>query len=184
MDTGRISARYAKAAYEVALQKGEETRLYEEMKILSDNFSSFKSLHKVMEDPTVAVEEKKKLLITAGGISVSDSYKSLIDLIAENKREPYARFIALMYLSYYRKEKSIVIGRLITAQPATVETENRLRELITRNAKIEVDFISKINPDIIGGFILELESNQLDASVKTQLNKLRMQLIEINKDIA
>ncbi len=176
MDTGRISARYAKAAYEVALQKGEETRLYEEMKMLASGFSSYKQLSKVMENPTISIDRKKELLITAAGISVSDSFKKLIDLIAENRRESYVHSIALMYQSYYRKEKNIIIGQLITAQSVTEEEKSKLSKLIARISKKDVDFITRTDPSIIGGFILELESNQLDASVRNQLNKLKMEL--------
>ena len=183
MDTGRISSRYAKAIYEYAFGKKDETNLYEKMKMLSSSFSSFHAIQKVMENPTLSLADKKKILITGGGEGKSKTYNAVLDLVLNNHRETYIFSIALMYQEYYRKEKGIVIGKLTTSIEIDKKTEIKLKELITQNADKEIDFDVHTDPSIIGGFILELESNQMDASVKGQLRKLRSTLIELNKDI-
>ncbi|GHU92290.1 ATP synthase subunit delta [Bacteroidia bacterium] len=176
MDSSRISVRYAKAAYEFALERGEETRLYEDMKRLSNHFFSFASMSRVMEDPTVSSKEKEKILITAGGASVSESYKKLIRLIIENKREKYGLFIALMYQTWYRKRKGVVITKLITTGGVSEEIKQKVIRMVAEETKENVDLETIKDPDIIGGFILELEDERLDASVKYQLNQLKQQL--------
>lgn len=178
MDTGRISSRYAKAVYDLAHQSSDETRLYDEMKSLADNFVSFPDMKKVLDSPAVSSADKAKLLTTAAGIEVSQPYQSLLKLIVTNKRESYAQSIALMYMEYYRKQKGVVITQLITAQQASDETMAKLRELISREEQKKVDFVSKVDSTLIGGFILRLNDNQLDASIKTQLSRMEQQLIE------
>ncbi len=178
MDAGRISARYAKAVYEFALEKGEETRLYEEMKTLSENFLSFRTMSKVMEDPTVLPQEKIKILSIAAGMEVSDTFKSLMRLVIGNKRENYMQMIALMYQEYYRKEKGILIAKLTTTDAVSEDIKNSLRKVIAEQSHEEVDFVTRTDPAIIGGFILELDDKRLDASVRNQLNQIRIQLTE------
>lgn len=180
MDTGRISARYAKAAYDYAAEKGEENKLYEEMKLVEAAFAGFKSMARVMENPTVSPGEKLELLTTAAGRKVSVSFRNLYSLIMKNARATYSLHVALMYQEYYRKEKGIVIARLTSAEPVSEAVKARMRDLIAQDASLEVDFISRVNPELIGGFVLEVNSNQLDASVKSQLNKLKVQLVERN----
>lgn len=181
MDSSRISTRYAKAVYEFALEKNEETRLYHELKTLQRSFLTFRSMFKVMDDPTISPKEKEKILITAGGISVSESYKKLLELIIENKRQAYAFFIALMYQNWYRKQKGIVLTKLTTTDAISEEVMRRIVQLVADETKQTVDLESVIDPEIIGGFILELEDKQLDASIKHQLNQLKYQLMYTDK---
>ena len=175
MNTGRISTRYAKALYAYAAGLKEEDALFEKMKILSESFAAHKSLQKVMEDLTVSEKDKQKLLTTAGGNSVCKSYDSLLNLLAKNRRESYAQMIALSYQKVYKKEKGIITGKLTTANPADEKIMQKLKTLIA-GEKYKVDFITRIDPKIIGGFVLDVDFNQLDASVKNQLNKIQMQL--------
>ena len=178
MDSSRISTRYAKAVYEFALEHKEETRLYEEMKLLSSQFFAFKMMSKVMENPTIPVGEKEKILITAGGgNSVSESYKKLLKLIIDNKREKYVLFIALMYQTWYRKQKGIVISKLTTVDEISDEAQQKIIRLISDETKKNVNLETVIDTDIIGGFVLELDDKQLNASIKNQLVKLKQELI-------
>ncbi len=181
MDANRISVRYAKAVYEFALEKGEESRLYEEMKVLEGHFKTFQSMKGALDDPTISIEEKEKVLITAAGISVSESYKRLLALILEHKRENYIYPIALMYQVYYRKQKGIVITKLTTSDAVSSEIKEKISNIVADETKEKVDMISITDPSIIGGFVLELEDKRLDASVKNQLIKMKQQLIEMNK---
>ncbi len=179
MDSSRISVRYAKAVYEFALEKKEETRLYGEMKLLSSHFFAFKSMSKVMEDPTIPASEKEKILITAGGGgSVSESYKKLLKLIIDHKREKYSLFIALMYQTWYRKQKGVVITKLTTTDKISEKVQQDIIRLVANETQEIVDLETYTDPDIIGGFVLELNDKQLDASIKSQLIKMKQELIE------
>ena len=178
MDSSRISIRYAKAVYEFALENKEETRLYDEMKLLSSQFLAFKMMSKVMENPTISAGEKEKILITAGGgNSVSESYKKLLKLIIDNKREKYVLFIALMYQNWYRKQKKIIISKLTTVDTISDEAQQKIIQLVSDETKKNVSLETAIDPDIIGGFVLELDDKQLNASIKNQLMKLKQELI-------
>ena len=176
MDSGIISTRYAKALYAYAVELKEEDALFEKMKFLSGSFAAHQSLQKVMENPTILKENKQQLLKTAGGESVCKSYNSLLNLLAENHREQYAHMIALMYQKLYKKEKGIITGRLTTVVPPQESAMLKLKTLIA-GEKYKVDYITEIDSNIIGGFILDVDFNQLDASVKSQLNKIKMELL-------
>ena len=176
MDTGIISTRYAKALYAHAADLKEEDILFEKMKILSESFLTHKSLQKVMEDPTIPKEDKHKLLTTAGGSFVCKSYDNLLHLLVENKRESYARIIALTYQKIHKKQKRIITGTLTTVETPDETTMLKLKTLIVKDDNYQVDFITKTDANIIGGFILDVDSNQLDASIKNQLDKIKRQL--------
>lgn len=177
MDTGKISGRYAKAIYDFASSKGQEDILYSEMRVLSDSFMGFKSLQRAMIEPSLAAEEKKKLLITAGGIQVSDAYLAWVNLVSTNKREKYARNMALMFQDYYRSNKGMLVGELISAVELPLEVQGKIRAMLTKTYHQQsIDFKTQIDPSLIGGFVLEINAQRMDASVKDQLRRLRIKL--------
>ena len=178
MDAGIISTRYARAIYQYAVERKEETSLYEEMKLLSGFFTSVPTLRKVLEDPTISSAEKIKVLITASGSKVTDTCKHVIQMVVENGRANFMQNIALVYGKMYKKEKGMIAVKLTTVDPATKEIKKELTNIIIQNEKDSVDFITKIDPAIIGGFILEVEDFRLDASVKNQLNQLKLDLTD------
>jgi len=153
------------------------------MKQVARAFSSFKSMARVMENPTISSEEKVRLLVTAAGESVSVSFRNLFALVMKNARTAYVLSVALMYQEYYRKGKGLVIATLTSTEPVSDAAKSQMKDMIAEKSSQQVDFITEIDPSLIGGFILEVNSNQLDASVKSQLNKLRVQLIGQNNII-
>jgi len=183
MNSGRISARYAKAIYEFALAQKEDGAVYEEMKCLVKSFQDFPLLKEMMENPTVASQEKEKILTTAAGISLSRSFSQFLNLIRANHRETYVMNIALMYGDYYRKQKGVISGKLITAEPVMDEVIEKMKTLIIAGSDRSVDFDVETDPSLVGGFIIEIDSNLLDTSIKSQLKKIRYQLMEVNKNL-
>jgi F-type H+-transporting ATPase subunit delta len=178
MDTGVISTRYARAIYEYAAEKGNETALYREMQGLAKNFLAFPTLREVMNNPTVAPEQKINVLTTACGMQVNDTLTQILRLIIGNKRANYMENIALMYDEVYRKAKGIVIVQLTTVEPASEKTKEALIPVIAQATGGKIEFHTETNPDLIGGFILEIEDKRLDASVKTQLKITNYELRE------
>ena len=176
MNSGIISNRYAKAIFQYALECKEENRLREELKILTEQFFAVPMLSNILNDPTVLPATKIEVLTTAAGEKVSDTYRQVIRVIVKNGRAYYMQSIALMFDKVYRKAKNRVILNLITTEPASNEMKHKLVELVEQNSK-QVDFAAKTDEDIIGGFILEIEDRRLDASIRNQLNQLRLELI-------
>jgi F-type H+-transporting ATPase subunit delta len=177
MNAGIISNRYAKAIYQYATERKDENRLREELKILSHQFVAVPELKTILDDPTVSPASKIDVLTTASGKDISDTCKQVIRLIVKNGRTHYAQFIALMYDEVYRKAKNRVNLKLVTTEQASDDVKNKLVDLAKYN-KEQVDFTTTTDVNIIGGFILEIEDLRLDASVRNQLNQLKLELIK------
>jgi F-type H+-transporting ATPase subunit delta len=180
MDVSRISSRYAKALYEYAADRKKEKEIYEEMKFISEIFFLVPKLVYALDNPRISSEKKKELIITAAGSNVVFEFKRFVDLVVEQKREALFHFMSLKYQDIYRKKNGIVIGKLTTAQPINKPEEEKMRKIIADITHSDVDFETQINPDIIGGFVLKIGTYQIDASLSSQLKRIKEALC-INK---
>jgi len=183
MDVGIISMRYAKALFEYALEKGSEEKIYQEMLTLQKSFWEIPELRFALDNPILGMKEKMSLVCNAAGMNVSAEYVRFIELIFDARREKYLQAIALMYVDLYRIKKNITVGRLITAYPVDQVTEERMKRMVRRVTHGEVEFETKIDPEIEGGFVFEVGSYRVDGSIATQLRRVKKQFIDKNRRI-
>ncbi|MDR2843239.1 MAG: F0F1 ATP synthase subunit delta [Candidatus Symbiothrix sp.] len=173
MNAGIIATRYARAIYKYAAEKGQETLVNTDMQVLVRNFAVYPALRKTMVDPTLSAKQKMDILATAFGNQSDETLQNAIRVIVENGRAPYMESIARMYDTVYRKAKGIVIVHLTTVVSVDKKVEEDFKRIIPLKQGEQIEFQTETKPDIIGGFILEIEDKRLDKSVKYQLNKLK-----------
>ena len=177
MDIGIISVRYARALLKSALDAKLDGQVYQEMQLLAKSFVEVPELRHTIDNPMLAKEKKETLLLTAiGGDSASPLAKAFVALVLKEDRENMIQFMANSYVTLYRQQKNIIRGKLTTAVAVTPATEQKMRQMVESKTKGTVEFETEVNPDIIGGFILEYDTYRMDASVKSQLNSILTQL--------
>lgn len=181
MNTGLISIRYAKALFLFAKKENALEQVYQSAKLLSTIFETMPQLHSVLDNPFVAKEEKQKLIQNAAGKNRGKTFDKFTDMIIKNGREHKIQEIAYKFIEIYRKDQQILHGKLITAVPISSLVEQDLKALVKQEGILELEQI--INPNILGGFILEVEHKRWDASISNQLNKIKQEYKEQNRRI-
>ena len=173
MDIGIISVRYARALLKSALETKLDEQVYQEMQLLAKSFVEVPELRHTIDNPMLAKEKKEMLLLTAiGGDGASSLAKAFVALVLKEDRENMIQFMANSYVTLYRQQKNIIRGKLTTAVAVAPDTEQKMRQMVESKTKGTVEFETEVNPDIIGGFILEYDTYRMDASVKSQLNAI------------
>jgi len=102
---------------------------------------------------------------------------SLLDLIVKNGRESFIPAIARDFMFETKKYKGITESVLTTALKVDDKVLNQIKDLISGIFKTKVDLKESINPEILGGFILQVDDSYIDASVKNKLRKIKKELI-------
>ena len=172
MDIGVISVRYARALLKSATDAKIEQQVYAEMQQIAKSYIEVPQLRSTIDNPMLSKDKKEALLLTAAGKNPSGLMKVFIGLVLKEDRESVMQFIANSYVTLYRQQKNVIRGRLITAAAVSPETEQKMRQMVESKTNGTVEFESQVNPDIIGGFILEYDTYRMDASVKTKLNSI------------
>ena len=125
-----------------------------------------------IDNPILSKSKKQILLETACGDVVNPLTRRFIALVLREDRENVLQFIAASYITLYRKDKNITLGKLVTATAVDSVTEQKMKQMVESKTHGTVEFNTEVEPDIIGGFILEYDTYRLDASVKTKLRRI------------
>jgi len=177
MNTGMIPTRYATALLAFATESGDETRMYETAKMLIRNFDEQVRLRSVLENPVVKSEQKKQLILLASNQVEGGFFERFINLLLLKNREAYIYLIMLKYIDMYRAQNNIYKATVISAAALDATVSARLSSIIEKKRKGKLELEMKIQPDILGGFILDVDDTRWDASLKRQLQQIKNELI-------
>ena len=172
MDIGVISVRYARALLKSATDIKLEDKVYHDMMTLAQSYIEVPDLRHVIDNPMLSKDNKESLLVTACGKNPTNLTRSFVALVLKEDRESMIQFMANSYVTLYRKQKNVIRGKLTTAASVSAETEQKMRMMVESKTNGTVEFETEVNPDIIGGFILEYDTFRMDASVKSKLNSI------------
>ena len=176
MDIGVISTRYARALLKSATDAKLDEQVYQEMMTLAKSYTDVPMLRQTIDNPMLDKSKKQTLLETATGGTPSQLTQTFIALVLKEDRENMVQFMAYSYVTLYRKQKNVIRGKLTTAARVSAQTEQKMRQMVESKTQGTVEFETEVNPDIMGGFILEYDTYRMDASVKSKLNTILNQL--------
>ncbi len=177
MDNGRISVRYARALFQTAQEQGCEDAVYDGLTRFAHNYLlAIAQFNEVLSDPIVVQEEKVKLIEMAVGEPINDTLKQFIAFVTDQKREDKMFFIAMKYMEMYRAKHNILSTQVTTATELSEATYDKIKAFVKQTFDADAEIDVKIDPSLIGGFILDIENTRMDASVAGQLNALKNKL--------
>jgi F-type H+-transporting ATPase subunit delta len=167
----RIARRYAKALAEVLPDEKLE-KVLEEVKELLRIFDE-KAL-KYFKSPVVPVERKKELLEKVlQKVELSPELKKVLYLMVERNRLGLLKEFYSEFESFVNARLGKIVAEITTATELDQETLNKIKEKIEELFGKKAEVTVKLDPSIIGGFIVKVADKVLDASIKTQLENLK-----------
>ncbi len=176
MNLNKISVRYAKAIFLLAKEKDILEELYLDFNIVRESIQNVPEFTEIISSPVVSSVDKKEVLRNVFEKVVNELTMRFIFFIIEKNRESYILDIARNFETQYRKEKNIKQVIVTTHQDITSKAEARISEIVKDAYKSNVEIKNKIMSDMIGGIIIRIDNEQLDLSVKTQLQEIKKKL--------
>jgi F-type H+-transporting ATPase subunit delta len=177
MNEGKISVRYAQALYALAEEQGVQKDIYTRMEALSEAFIQVPGFAATLSNPMQPAINKLSLLLTATGCASESLLASFFRFIAKKGREEYMVFMAMSYQKVYREKQRIVMGKITSAVSLEAGTADKIRKLVDQRFSASMELSTKVEPDILGGFILEVDNYQMDSSLRTKLESVRSKLM-------
>ena len=179
MNDGLIPNRYAKALYKFAIEENATEAVYLQMKRLSESYAMLPELKKTVDNPFLPVADREKVLLSASGAEKDGCLDKFILMVIKNNRESAMREMALAYGKYYREANNIAQVNITTATELPEDKLSQIIEVVQHQLKGKtIEQSVSVDPELIGGFTVQVDSMVLDSSIKNELKKLRLKLLK------
>lgn len=179
MNEGLIPRRYAKALLKFAKEKSCAERVYSQMQTLARSFAGNSGLTDALKNPFVDDKAKRQLVLAAAGSDDMDSVLGdFVSLLMQNNRVGMTRDIAIAYQDLFRKANNIYPVEITSATEMDEAELKRLKQLIEKHLHgATAEYTLNVNSELIGGFVVNIGSERLDASLQNELKQLRLKLL-------
>ncbi|HEX7868727.1 MAG TPA: ATP synthase F1 subunit delta [Chryseobacterium sp.] len=173
MLTSKVAKRYAQGLLEFTNESGQTEAVFSEMKDVVKIMSESADLNKFFLTPYVDANKKTEI---ANEIfkNFSPVAQNLIRLIIKNGRESQLKNVAQQFINKVEDINGVQRITLTTATQLSNENiEQILRSTNLVNSSATFDLEVNVKPEILGGYILRVGDQQVDASVKAKLDKIK-----------
>ena len=166
---------YAHALFEVADENGVIDDVREQLGQFADELAENRDLQVFLFSPYFSSQEKKdgirKIVEDA-----DDRFLNFLELLAERHRMPAIFRIRRAYDVLWRKENKLLPVTVTSAVELDEGLVEGLGKKIEEQTGKKVELTSKVNPDVLGGLVLQVGNMVLDASIRNRLEQLRKQV--------
>jgi F-type H+-transporting ATPase subunit delta len=173
------ATRYARALLDVAIAQSDPARIEDDLTKLSTMIAGHAELHRVLTSPRVPVPERTALVRTlAERAAVDPILGRLLVLLAERGRLELLPALVDAYRERLLVHRKIVRAHITSSTPLEPEHQDALRQSLSRVTGKDVHVEVATDPALIGGLVARIGSTVYDGSIRTQLQKVRQQLVE------
>lgn len=174
MSVTRITSRYAKSLLDLAIESKSLDTVLSDIQHFEESMKN-RDLYLLVKSPIVKASKKEQIFTILFGDKYDKLTSSFLNIILKKGRESYLPDIAKEFLAQYKAHKGITEVRITTATPLTEQSladiKAKLLESDITDKTIELN--TTVDPDIIGGFVLNIGDKLYNASVQHKLDELK-----------
>lgn len=173
----KIAQPYAEALIDIAISSKQLDNITDDMTNIVNLIEQSSEIEKVVNNPLVDNKVKKEILKQIFRNQVSNTTLKFIMLIVDRKRTSFLKDIGRNFLELAYLKNGITVAQIATSTPFNEQQYNLLLnkvQAITKAKKVQMNI--SIDPDLIGGFTIQIGSKLIDSSLKGQLKQIASHL--------
>ncbi len=178
MSEKTIAYRYAKPLMELALEKSLVDDVNRDMELLRKTCEENDQLRAILRNPIIRGYKKLSILRALFQNRVNQATMSMFEILAKHSREEILYEISQGFTTLYNEYKGIQEVTLTTTVAISESLKAELTAKLAQQLNKTIILQEKVNPELIGGFILEIGNSQIDNSVRAGLQRLKMNFIQ------
>lgn len=177
MSVGTVASRYARSLIELAEEKKVVNEVYQDMLLFKQVVSENRGVMLALRSPVVRHEKKLGILNALFSKKVHPVSFTIFNIITKKNREAILDAIAEEYIVQYNSLKGIQKALVTTSIPLNDTLRAKFNKIVADATGKTVELEERVNEKLIGGFILRVGDRQFDASLKSRLNELKLELL-------
>jgi F-type H+-transporting ATPase subunit delta len=175
----RAARRYAGALFNVALARGEEDAVAQNLTDVTSVTTQSRELMGVLHHPRVTRERKKKILAGVFHDQVRPDVEHLLLMLVEKDRAALIPNVATEFARLLDEHRKETDAEAISAVPLTEQQKAQLEAQLQATTGYKVRLTARVDENILGGLIVRVGDKLIDASVATRLSQIRNKLKQV-----
>jgi F-type H+-transporting ATPase subunit delta len=169
----KVAVPYAEAFLDLAKSTNTLKEATNDINIVSQFLANSSDLKKFLGNPLITKDAKKKVVKDILGEQISESTLKFILLLVNRGRIGVLEQVAQKFLELSFKQESIEIAKITSSIQLSASQQKEIAEkLKTITGAKQIKLALKVDPELIGGFTIEVGSKMIDTSIRGQLKEI------------
>jgi F-type H+-transporting ATPase subunit delta len=169
----KVAEPYAEALLDLAASNDTLKETTNDMNIVSQFIANSSDLEKFLINPLITKEAKKNVLKDILGEQIGGNTLKFLLLLVDRSRVAVLDEIAQKFLELSYKQESIAIAKVTSSvQLSAQQQQNIAEKLKVISGAKQIKLALKVDPQLIGGFTVEIGSKLIDTSIRGQLRQI------------
>lgn len=168
-----VAARYAKSLIDLAQEQNLVEPIKGDMELFLGTLKANPELKAVLANPIVSHIKKVKILDEIFAGKVNNASLAFFKLMVNKSRGEVLYATAGEFVNLYDIKKHIVHASVVSATELSEENKQKIIADIQEASGGTVKLEAKVDPSLIGGFVLTVGDRQIDTSIASDLHKLK-----------
>lgn len=177
MKNSKVAIRYAKSLLQLSIERNILDESFEDMQLVSNTITASRDFELMLSSPIIQPSQKVKALEAIFAGKIGELSQNFIKSIAMKGREKMMKDIVEEFVAQVKTHKNIVEAHVVSATALDESNREKIRKIVSQSHNGTVELIEKVNPELIGGFILKVGDQMIDASVANKLKKLKREFV-------
>ncbi|MBP0017384.1 MAG: F0F1 ATP synthase subunit delta [Cyanobacteria bacterium SBLK] len=175
--SGSIAEPYAQALMSLARSRDLADRFGEDFRALEQLLQDSPEFRAFITNPVIEDGDKKAVLRRIMGDGTDAQLVNFLMLLVDKRRIVFLEQVIAQYLTLLREMNETVLAEVTSARPLNEQQRRSVEQRVQAISSARgVELKTQIDPDIIGGVIIKIGSQVLDASLRGQLRRIGMSL--------
>ncbi|NBC35731.1 F0F1 ATP synthase subunit delta [Novosphingobium sp. FSY-8] len=171
--TASLQGRYAAALFELASEKGAVSAVEADLETLGQAIAGSEDLSALIRNPQITRDAAARAVDgVAALLGLSDLTKNFLGVLAGNRRLSALSDIIVAFASIAAAARGEVSAQVTSAHPLSDEQLSALSAKLAAREGKTVKLQASVDPDLLGGLVVRIGSQQIDSSIRTRLNSL------------
>ena len=176
----QVAVRYARALFELALERRELEIVFGDMRLLHDTCVGSRDFRLMLKSPIVATDRKENIFRELFGKQISGTTLSFLLLLVRKRRERFIHPIADAFIEQFQDHMKILPVKVRSAVPLSVGMRTRLAGVMKKYTDAAVELEVTVDPEVIGGFLLSWKDKQIDTTISHEIERLKRGVARVN----
>jgi F-type H+-transporting ATPase subunit O len=178
-----LDGSYASALYTASVKNSSIETTEKSLGALKNLIEKDQKLNTVVENPSLSTEDKKQLVKTiTESANVDQTTGNFLNVLAENNRLGLIGSVIKQFETLSNAHHGLVEATVTSADALDKKTISRLEAAISKSEFVgqgqKLKLANKVNPDVLGGLIVEVGDRTVDLSVSNKISKLNKLLTD------
>ncbi len=176
-----LARRYAKALFELAVEKKSLDKIQNEVRSFAQSLDDDRQFRLFLFAQDVSKKQKQEKLEKLIQGNVSNVFFNFVLVLLNKNREFIFPEIAREFQRFVDKHHRKINALAITAQPLDEKSSSELKSLLDKTFDADVQIRNDLDVSILGGIVVNVEGHVFDGSLQSQLDRLKDDLITNSK---